>query len=174
MNAVRHAATRTARANTDVFSAVADPTRREILHLLSQRECSVNELCERFDVSQPAISPDGKFIACRYREQDLSPFELGIISFETGEKVKAIDLPSISAAPTGTLQWSADGRAVLYIDTKGGVSDIWSQPLDGPAKQLTNFRTDQIFSFDWSRDGKQLLMARGNVTNDVVLIVETR
>jgi DNA-binding transcriptional ArsR family regulator len=56
MNAARHAPPRTARASTDVFSAVADPTRREILELLSQRECSVNELCERFDVSQPAIS----------------------------------------------------------------------------------------------------------------------
>ncbi|HZE71908.1 MAG TPA: protein kinase [Pyrinomonadaceae bacterium] len=124
-------------------------------------------------VSQPALSPDGKLIACRYREQDLSPFQLGILSFETGQKVKAIDLPP-TANTFATLQWAADGRSVLYIDTRGGVSNIWSQPLDGPAKQLTNFRVDQIFTFDWSRDGKQVLMARGNITNDVVLIVETR
>src|SRR4051794_10060232 len=45
-----------ARAHSDVFSAVSDPTRRQILHLLSLQECSVNELCERFCVSQPAIS----------------------------------------------------------------------------------------------------------------------
>lgn len=124
-------------------------------------------------ISQPAISPDGKLIACRYRQQDLSPFQLGIVSLETGQTVKAIDLPpTANAFPS--LQWTADGRSVLYIDTRGGVSNIWSQSLDGPAKQLTNFRTDQIFTFEWSRDGKQLLMARGNVTNDVVLIVETK
>jgi DNA-binding transcriptional ArsR family regulator len=44
------------RSHSDVFSAVSDPTRREILHLLSLHECSVTELCERFAVSQPAIS----------------------------------------------------------------------------------------------------------------------
>ena len=82
-------------------------------------------------------------IACRYRQQDLSPFQLGILSFETGEKVKAFDLPP-TANTFSSLQWSADGRSVLYIDTRGGVSNIWSQPLEGPAKQLTNFRIDQI------------------------------
>ena len=43
-------------AGSPVFSAVADPTRREILHLLSGRERSVSELCEGFAISQPAIS----------------------------------------------------------------------------------------------------------------------
>ncbi|PWT82712.1 MAG: hypothetical protein C5B44_01705 [Acidobacteria bacterium] len=123
--------------------------------------------------TQPAISPDGKLIACRYREESLSPFQLGILSLDTGQKVKAIDLPP-TANTSAALQWTADGRSVLYIDTRGGVSNIWSQPMDGPAKQLTNFRTDQIFAFDWSRNGRQLLLARGNTTNDVVLIVQTK
>jgi Tol biopolymer transport system component len=124
-------------------------------------------------IALPAISPDGKLIACRYREQALSPFQLGILSFETGEKVKAIDLPP-SAIQSTTHQWTPDSKSVLYIDTQGGVSNIWSQPLEGKPKQVTNFRTDQIFTFDWSRDGKQLVLARGNVTSDVVLIVEAR
>ncbi len=57
----------------------------------------------------------------------------------------------------------------------GGISNIWSQPLDGGApKQLTDFKTDRIFAFDWSRDGKQLAVSRGTVTSDVVLIKDFR
>jgi Tol biopolymer transport system component len=117
--------------------------------------------------SQPAISPDGKLVACRYREAELSPFKLGVISFATGETLKTIDMPLSNS----NLHWSADGRAVLYADRRGGVSNIWSQPIDGaPAKQLTFFNTDQIFLFDRSPDGKKMVLVRGNVSNDVVLI----
>ena len=117
--------------------------------------------------SQPAISPDGKLVACRYREAELSPFKLGLISLATGETLKTIEMPLSNS----NLHWSADGRAVLYADRRGGVSNIWSQPIDGaPAKQLTSFNTDQIFLFDQSPDGKKMVLARGNVSNDVVLI----
>ncbi len=40
----------------DTFRAIGDPTRRAILDLLSERERTVGELVERFDVSQPALS----------------------------------------------------------------------------------------------------------------------
>jgi hypothetical protein len=36
--------------------------------------------------------------------------------------------------------------------------------------QLTDFEAEQIFSFAWSNDGKQLVLARGTVSSDVVLI----
>ena len=39
-----------------VFGALADPTRRAILHRLSHGGLSVNELAEPFDMSQPAVS----------------------------------------------------------------------------------------------------------------------
>ena len=119
--------------------------------------------------SQNAISPDGKLIACRYREQDLSPFKLALIDFNTGQTVKTIDIP-----PTNNiLDWSADSSQVLYVDTRNGVSNIWSQPVTGGApKQLTNFKSDLIFMFDLSRDGKQLAVSRGSVSRDVVLITD--
>ena len=41
---------------TDVFRAVADPTRRALLESLAESERSVSELAEPFDVTQPAIS----------------------------------------------------------------------------------------------------------------------
>lgn len=38
------------------LSALADPTRREILKLLKRGERSAGEIAERFDISNPAIS----------------------------------------------------------------------------------------------------------------------
>lgn len=38
------------------FAALADPTRRAILARLASGEATVNELCEPFEMSQPAIS----------------------------------------------------------------------------------------------------------------------
>lgn len=40
----------------DVFHAIADPTRREILHLLAGRKMNLNAVADRFDISRPAIS----------------------------------------------------------------------------------------------------------------------
>jgi len=40
----------------DVFQAIADPTRREIIHLLSKQSLNVNAVADNFDVSRPAIS----------------------------------------------------------------------------------------------------------------------
>lgn len=39
-----------------VFSALADPTRRQILTRLAAGEASVNEIAEPFEMSQPAVS----------------------------------------------------------------------------------------------------------------------
>src|SRR5215469_11059588 len=38
------------------FAALADPTRRAILARLASGEATVNELVERFEITQPAIS----------------------------------------------------------------------------------------------------------------------
>lgn len=40
----------------DVFQAIADPTRREIINLLSKQSLNVNAVADNFDVSRPAIS----------------------------------------------------------------------------------------------------------------------
>lgn len=45
------------------FTALADPTRRAILELLSVREMAVSELAAPFDISLPAISKHLKVLA---------------------------------------------------------------------------------------------------------------
>jgi DNA-binding transcriptional ArsR family regulator len=53
----------TQRQREAVFRAIADPTRRAILDRLRTRQRRVNELCEPFDMSQPAISQHLKILA---------------------------------------------------------------------------------------------------------------
>ncbi len=68
------------------------------------------------------------------------------------------------------MRWTPDGRAVTYIGRQDGQADIWSQPIDGgEPKRITNFKADDIFSFDWSRDNK-LAISHGTSESDVVLI----
>ncbi|MCD9018205.1 ArsR/SmtB family transcription factor [Parachryseolinea silvisoli] len=40
----------------DVFQAIADPTRREIIHLLANKTLTLNGVAENFKISRPAIS----------------------------------------------------------------------------------------------------------------------
>jgi len=42
--------------NTDIFGALADPNRRQILLLLSAGMLTITALVEKFEVSRPAIS----------------------------------------------------------------------------------------------------------------------
>jgi hypothetical protein len=49
------------------------------------------------------------------------------------------------------------------------------QPLTGGAlRQITNFTSGLIFDFSWSRDGRQLFLAKGENTSDVILISNFR
>ena len=121
--------------------------------------------------ANPSVSPDGSQIACFYREdQPNAPIKVAIIPFAGGDPFKVLEVPQSVTGPAG-LRWTPDARALTYIDTINGVSNIWSLPLDGGKPvQLTDFKADQIFWFDFSRDGKQLALSRGTQTSDVILI----
>ena len=40
----------------DAFQAIADPTRREIIHLIAGRSMNVKALADNFKISRPAVS----------------------------------------------------------------------------------------------------------------------
>lgn len=127
-----------------------------------------------FVFSRPSVSPDGKLVAYSNRdEQAGSPVRIMVVPFDGGDPMTLA--PSSSAKLDVNVRWTTDGRALTYVDTRDDVDNIWSQPLDGgPPTQLTDFKSDQISMFDWSRDGKQLALWRGRVTSNVVLISDFR
>jgi|SRR5579864_1722782 len=43
-------------ANNSIFKALADPTRREVLKLLRNREMTAGELAECFEMTKPSMS----------------------------------------------------------------------------------------------------------------------
>ena len=95
---------------------------------------------------------------------------IALLPFQGGNAVKLFDLPQ-AANLYDSVSWTPDGRALTYINGRGIVTNIWLQPVDGgQPRQLTDFNTDRILSFDWSHDGKQLACERGLETTDVVSI----
>jgi Tol biopolymer transport system component len=120
----------------------------------------------------PALSPDGKMIACNYYPKAEAPIKIAVISIDGGPPLKIFELTGENDRP---VRWTPDGRALAYADTKGGVSNIWTQPLaGGPLKQLTQFTSHQIINFAWSRNGRQLALSRSLAYNDVVIIRDIR
>jgi len=116
----------------------------------------------------PQISPDGKLLAyLPMPAATSSPTVLSVIPFGGGSPLYTFDWP----VGVTRIRWAPDGKALDYLLTRGGATNIWRQALaGGPPKQITNFKSDLIFFFDWSRDGKQLALERGTISSDVVLI----
>jgi DNA-binding transcriptional ArsR family regulator len=46
----------------DVFQAIADPTRREIINMLARRSLNLKAVAENFEISRPAISKHMKIL----------------------------------------------------------------------------------------------------------------
>ena len=113
-----------------------------------------------------AISQNGQ-IAYVYVDDSLKLRRVAIIPLEGGTPTKVFDF----AAPFGqAVTWAVDGKALTYVGSPDFWT-IWSQPLDGdPPRQITDFKSDRIFTYAWSRNGEELAVARGERTSDVVLI----
>jgi eukaryotic-like serine/threonine-protein kinase len=115
------------------------------------------------------ISPDGNSVAYLYTERG-GPMTMNRVAVGSAEGGK----PQLTLALPGDadgLHWSPDGKGLEYLLTRKGASNVWEQMLaGGEPRQLTKFASGRIVDFAWTRDGKTLLLAKGELTRDVVLI----
>lgn len=113
------------------------------------------------------ISPDGNWIAYRYPEGEPTQERLGVGPALGGPPVHVFSLPGDADA----LEWAPDGKGVQFLLTRKGATNVWEQKLKGgEPEQVTNFAPGKIFDFAWTQDGKTLLLAKGEITRDVVMI----
>jgi len=129
------------------------------------------ETIVNFSLGYYALSPDGKEVASlEVRELD-HKMMLRLDSTETHHMVyHNMDQRALEEG----LAFSPDGKAVVYLVREKGVDNLWAQPLDGSAaKPLTHFTADKIFRFNYSPDGSQIAIERGESESDVVLLKDT-
>ncbi|HEX8197476.1 MAG TPA: winged helix-turn-helix domain-containing protein [Pyrinomonadaceae bacterium] len=149
-------------------------TRKVNLWKMSLEENSLPIQLTDYDSTWGAVSPDGNMIAAWHGNEETGTIKLIVVPIEGGNPIKSFNT-SPTAKTWADIHWTSDGRALTYIDTIGGIGNIWLQPLEGGSpKQLTDFKTERIFRFAPSPDGKQLTFSRGIETNDVVLISNFR
>jgi Tol biopolymer transport system component/DNA-binding winged helix-turn-helix (wHTH) protein len=149
-------------------------TRNQTLWKLSLEENSSPIQLTRYNSAWGSVSPDGSLIAYWQGDEKTGVVKLAVIPIDGGEPIKSFSV-SPTAKTWAEVHWTSDGRALTYIDTIGGVGNFWQQPIEGGSpKQLTDFKTDRIFRFASSPDGKRFVYSRGVETNDVVLISNFR
>ncbi len=124
-----------------------------------------------------SASPDGKTLATAVEKGegvDRQGEEVRIALFELGSSSppRMLDASHYSG---NTLQFTPDGKAVAYAIRENGVDNVWVQPLSGSAGHpITDFKSEQIWSFRMSPDGKSLAVLRGHYDSDVVLLQESK
>ena len=142
----------------------------EKIHRLQVEGGSPVELADVLGITMSgnlAVSPDGKLLAYPYQQYSPPLVAIAVIPSDGGPPLKRFQVPGF----VERLGWSPDGKALEYLLTQNNATNIWEQKLSGKApKQITNFDVGQIFDFRRSRDGRRFLMARGQITRDVVLI----
>ncbi len=118
----------------------------------------------------PIISPDGKYIACRYNDGQPG-LKAAVIPIEGGQPIKVFSfLPLFGNHQGLPVHWTQDSKSLTWPEERGGIWNIWSQTVaGGEPRQVTDFKSDQIFGFAWAKDGT-VVCTRGVVTNDVVLM----
>ncbi len=135
------------------------------------------EISEHAVGSMLALSPDGKTVAFATLDHvgnHNHEVKLALVETDPPGTTKLVGLEHIPA--DDPIQFSLDGKAVIYPVRNGDVDNLWQQPLDGsPGKQITNFTSEHIGDdFGWSFDGSKLAIIRGHVDSDVVLIRDSQ
>jgi Tol biopolymer transport system component len=118
------------------------------------------------------VSSDGKLAVLGSYDFKLRKPTIVLSSLETGQPVKNFEF---DPRHQGILRFSPAGKGFVYPIRDKGVDNLYLQPLDGsPGRQLTNFTSLKIYSYQWSPDGKNLVLVRGDSPSDLVLIKDAK
>jgi dipeptidyl aminopeptidase/acylaminoacyl peptidase len=121
-----------------------------------RRPMKIDDLFRFKRVSDPQISPDGRFVAYVVGTVDLegnkSSSTIWVASTEKGEPRQLTNTSKKDRHP----RWSPDGKRILFESNRSGDTQLWVIDLSGgEARQLTTISTEAGTGI-WSRDGNHI------------------
>ena len=127
------------------------------------------------------FSPDSQTMAAFYRPDPSKAPKIAIVSLDGGEIRSQYDVPNeaVTDGDNGghKLEWTKDGRNVIYSVYKDETASIWAQPISAPGappvapKRIASFPSEtRVWAISISPDGKQILYSSGRNATDAVLI----
>jgi dipeptidyl aminopeptidase/acylaminoacyl peptidase len=119
----------------------------------------LDDLYRIYDVSEPEVSPDGKWVAYSVfqlnKDENTSMSNIWIASLD-GKKKQQL---TYSRQNSNSLpKWSPDGQWIAYLSDAGedGTTQIWLISTKGDkAEQLTEFY-GEISDYSWSPDSRKI------------------
>ncbi len=132
-------------------------------------------------MQSPQISPDNQNLAAFYRPDPSKAPKIAIVGLQGGEIRSLYDVPNETITGVGDgghkLEWTKDGKNVIYAVYKDETASIWAQPVRAPgapaaaAKRIASFPSEtRVWAASISPDGKQILYSSGRDVTDAVLI----
>jgi hypothetical protein len=92
------------------------------------------------------------------------------VPFEEGQAVRSIRLAGRRFGGY-RIQWTADGKGLIYSAQQDGTVALLKQSLDGgPPETIADFDQEGLIDFGYSSDGQLLAITRGKWQHDIVLI----
>ena len=123
------------------------------------RGLTIDDMLAMQRVSDPAVSPDGTWVAFSVRETDFAAnrgrYDIWLAAADGSSVTQLTTDPANDEGP----QWSADGRWIYFSSTRDGTAQVWRiRPHGGEAEQVTKVGT-AINGFKLMPDGKRLVLA---------------
>lgn len=127
----------------------------------ADRPFTARDLVKLERVSDPRLSPDGRYVAYQLRETDYAANK-GLNSLWLRDLHHRDAAPRRLTAPGSNStnpRWSGDGGALYFLSTRSGSSQVWKLDLNGgEAQPVTQLPLD-VGTFMLSPDGKHLLVS---------------
>jgi dipeptidyl aminopeptidase/acylaminoacyl peptidase len=120
---------------------------------------TVDDMLAMQRVGEPAVSPDGAWVAFSVRDTDLDAnrgrMDVWLAPVDGTQPARRLTThPDNDTSPV----WAPDGKSVYFMSSRGGSSQVWRIALaGGEAEQVTRLPLD-VGGFKLFPDGKRLVV----------------